>query len=66
MDYQAIRQKFTGKNILIAAAYGIILGLTLQAVIVVFGRWRYMPILFVLIALIFVLTEIYWFNRLKP
>lgn len=50
---------------LIAAALGIILGLTLQAVIVIFGRWKYMPVLFVLVALIFVLAEIYWFNRPK-
>jgi predicted RND superfamily exporter protein len=63
MDYQAIRQELTSKNLLIAVAYGIIMGLVLQAVIIVFGRWRYMPLLFVLIALIFVLAEIYWFNR---
>jgi hypothetical protein len=66
MDNSAIKQEITGKNLLIAAALGIIMGLTLQTVIVVFGRWRYMPVLFVLIALIFVLTEIYWFNRPKP
>jgi hypothetical protein len=38
MDFQAIGKEFTSKNILIAAALGIIMGLVLQAVIVVFGR----------------------------
>ena len=65
MDYQAIKREMTGKKLLIAAALGIIMGLVLQAVIVVFSRWRYMPLLFVLIALIFVLAEIYWFNTSK-
>jgi len=65
MDYQAIKQVITGKNILIAAALGIIMGLVLQIVIVIFGRWRSMPVLFVLIALVFVLAEILWLNRSK-
>jgi len=65
MDYQAIVQELTPKKILIATAIGIIMGLVLQAVIVIFGRWRYMPFLFVLVALIFVLAEIVWFNREK-
>ena len=55
----------SGKNLLIAAALGIIMGLVLHGVIVVFGRWRYMPVLFVLVALIFVLTEILWISRSK-
>ncbi|MCX6682151.1 MAG: hypothetical protein NTY71_04105 [Methanoregula sp.] len=62
MDYQAIKQEITGKKILFAAVLGIIMGLTLQAVIVIFGRWRYMPVLFVLVALIFILAEILWIN----
>jgi CHASE2 domain-containing sensor protein len=66
MDYPAIKQEITGKKLLIAAALGIIMGLSLQAVIVVFGRWRYMPVLFVLVALVFVLAEIYRFNTSKP
>jgi hypothetical protein len=65
MDYQAIRQELTGKKLLIAAALGIIMGLVLHGVIVVFGRWRYMPVLFVVVALIFVLAEILWLNRSK-
>jgi hypothetical protein len=63
MDYQAIMQELTPKKILIAAALGIIMGVVLQAVIVIFGRWRYMPLLFVLVALVFVLVEILWLNR---
>jgi hypothetical protein len=63
MDYHAIMQELTPKKILIAAAIGIIMGLVLQAVIGIFGRWRYMPLLFVLVALIFVLAEIVWLNR---
>lgn len=66
MDYQAIMQEFTPKKILIAAALGIIMGLVLQAVIVIFGRWRYMPVLFVLLALIFILVEILSLERYRP
>jgi hypothetical protein len=63
MDFQAIRQELTPKKILLAAAYGIILGLALIGVIVVFGRSRYMPVLFALLVIIFVLAEILWLNR---
>jgi len=49
MDYLAIKQAITSKTILLAIALGIIMGLALQAVIVIFGRWRYMPVLFVLV-----------------
>jgi len=65
MDYLAIKEKITGKNILTAAALGIIMGLVLHSVILVFGRWRSMPVLFVLIALVLVLAEILWLNRSK-
>jgi len=65
MNFQSIRQELTGKNILIATALGIIMGLVLHSVILVFGRWRSMPVLFVLIALVFVLAEILWLNRSK-
>jgi len=63
MDLQAIRKELTGKKLLIAAALGIIMGLTLQAVIVVFGRSKFMPVLFVLLVIIFVLAEILWLSR---
>ena len=63
MDYHAIMQELTPRKILVAAAIGIIMGLVLQVVIVIFSRWRYMPLLFVLVALIFVLVEILWLNR---
>jgi hypothetical protein len=46
-------------------ALGIIMGLVLQTVIIVFGRWRYMPVLFVFFALIFILVEILWLERYR-
>jgi len=65
MDFQSIRQEFTIKKILFAAVLGIIMGLALQDIIAVFSRSKYMPVLFVLLALIFILVEILWLEKQK-
>jgi len=52
----------TRQDIFVACIAGIGLGLLLEGVIRVFGKWRFMPVLFVVVALIFILTEILWVN----
>jgi hypothetical protein len=63
MDYQSLKQELTIKKILFAAVFGIIMGLALQGVIFFFQRSKYMPVLFILFALIFILSEIFWLER---
>jgi len=65
MDFQSVIKELTIKKILFAAVYGIILGLALQGIINVFHRSKYMPILFILLALIFILVEILWLERYR-
>lgn len=56
-------QELTPKVILLAAVYGIIVGFILYGVVLGFHRSRYVWVLVVLFALIFVIAEIVWLNR---
>ncbi|OPY37762.1 MAG: hypothetical protein A4E35_01044 [Methanoregula sp. PtaU1.Bin051] len=62
-DWPAVRKELTPERIVLAALYGIIVGISLSVVTEVFSRSRYMPVLFVLLFLILILAEFLWFHR---
>jgi hypothetical protein len=62
-DWPAVRKELTPKRVVLAALYGIVVGLSLYVLMQVFSRSQYMSVLLVLLFLILILAEILWLHR---